>query len=454
MTLDIGLGQRTNDAARMLHADLDPARVVVDEVEPSASAAVWNGAVDHRPALLVHCATTAHVQAAVRAARAHGLLLSVRSGGHDWAGRAIRPGGLVVDLGGMRQVNVRGRTAVVDGGARSIEVAEAADRHGLAAVTGDVGAVGMAGLALGGGYGALNGCFGVAADSLLGAEVVLADGRVVDTDDDPGLLWALRGGGGNFGVVTRLRIRLHVMPAVLAGTFLFPWTQAEQVLTGYGRLMRGSPDDLSAAASVAIGSGGEPVVSVLPTWSGGVGDDESALQQFARLGTSLETRIAAVSPLTLLRRGGGGPPSGQHYALGTRTLPVLGPDAVAALLRGFADRPTPTSRISVHHLHGVAARTPLAAGAFATRHDHFMVNVMARWQRGPDAAHRTWVRRTSASLRDYALPGGYPNVLGPDDVEQADQAYGSNTPRLLAVKSRLDPDGVFAATPLPRVDSL
>lgn len=449
MTVDIEFDQRTTDAARMLGADLDPARVVVDEPELYAASALWNGAIDHRPALVVRCGTTAHVQAAVRAARAHGLPLSVRAGGHDWAGRAIRPGGLVVDLSRMRQVDVRGRTAIVDGGATLRDVAEAADRHGLAAVTGSSGDVGMAGLTIGGGYGPLNGRFGLAADNLLGAEVVLADGRVVDTDSDPGLLWALRGGGGNFGVVTSLRVGLHVVPTVLTATILFPWTQAERVCSGYAHLMRSSRDELGATFGLVTTPDGEPVVSVNPTWSGALDRGDSVIDEFRRLGTPSQSGTAALSPLELLRRGSGRLPGERHYAIGTRTLPVLAPEAVAALLRAFADRTAPRSVISVHHLHGAGARTPLAVGAFAPRHDHFLVDVVASWDPGPGTAHRTWVRRTSASLREFALLGGYPNLLGPDDVEQADHAYGPNTSRLLAVKSRLDPDGVFAATPLP-----
>ncbi|MBE1468703.1 FAD-binding oxidoreductase [Kibdelosporangium phytohabitans] len=244
---------------------IDRARVVADGPELDAAAAVWNGAVSHRPALVVRCETTAEVRHAIRVARESGLPLSVRSGGHDWAGRAIRAGGLVIDLTRMRHVTVSGNVATVAGGATSADVAEAADRQGLAVATGTVGTVGMLGLSLGGGYGPYNGCFGLAADNLLAAEVVLADGRVVQADTE--LLWALRGGGGNFGVVTSADVALHPLAEVLAGSFIYPWEQAEQVLRGYGELLEGAPDALTSTIAVVAGPEG-PTVVVSPTWSG------------------------------------------------------------------------------------------------------------------------------------------------------------------------------------------
>jgi FAD/FMN-containing dehydrogenase len=170
---------------------------------------IWNGAVEHRPALFALCETVEDVQTAVRVARTHGLPLSVRGGGHDWAGRALRHDGLVIDLSLMREVTVDAatNTAQAAGGTTAADVSAAISQHGLAAVTGNVGAVGMAGLLLGGGYGPLTTRFGLALDNLLGAEVALADGRLVaaDTSQNTDLFWALRGGGGNFGVVTSMR---------------------------------------------------------------------------------------------------------------------------------------------------------------------------------------------------------------------------------------------------------
>ena len=197
---------------------------------------VWSPAVRRRPAIIAFCKGPEDVQAAVRAARRHGLPLSVRGGGHDWAGRALRDDGLVIDLTGMRDVAVdpRALVATVAGGARVKDVAAAAGAHGLVAALGLCGTVGMAGLNLGGGYGPLSSAYGLAADNLLGAEIVLADGRRVTTgpDAEPDLFWALRGGGGNFGVVTSLRVRLHPAGDMLAGSFIYNFNEAGAVLRG------------------------------------------------------------------------------------------------------------------------------------------------------------------------------------------------------------------------------
>ena len=203
---------------------------------------IWNKAAETQPALFAVCETSTDVQAAVRSARQHGLSLSVRGGGHSWAGSALCPDGLVIDLSKMRQVVVdpHSRVAIVAGGAKVKDVAAAAGFYGLVAALGNCGEVGMAGLTLGGGYGPLNGQYGLAADNLLGAEVVLADGRRVTTghDEEPELFWAIRGGGGNFGVVTSLRIRLHETRHMLAGGSCIPGARWRQCCPVTRRLRR------------------------------------------------------------------------------------------------------------------------------------------------------------------------------------------------------------------------
>src|SRR6516225_6558631 len=225
---------------------------------------VWNGAIDHQPAVFALCETVEDVQAAVQIARRYDFPLSVRGGGHDWAGRALRHGGLVLDLSRMRQVDVdaAGPVATVAGGAIASDVSGAARPYGLAAVTGNVGAVGMAGFLLAGGYGPLTTRFGLAVDNLLGAEVVLADGRRVwaDATQNSDLFWCLREGGGNFAVVTSMRVRLHPVTEILAGFILFPWTEAEKVLRGHEEIMSSAPDELSVLAGELTGPNGRPAL--------------------------------------------------------------------------------------------------------------------------------------------------------------------------------------------------
>jgi FAD/FMN-containing dehydrogenase len=197
-----------------------------------AARRVWNRTIPHRPAVIVFCQSTTDVEAAVCFARRHRIPFSVRGGGHHWAGAALCPDGLVIDLSRMSQVVVdpESRTATVAGGAKAKAVAAAAGTHGLVAALGNCGGVGMAGLTLGGGYGPLNGLYGLAADNLLGAEVVLADGRRVTTgpDEEPELFWAIRGGGGNFGVVTSMQVQLHETRHMLAGSIVYPLREPSQ----------------------------------------------------------------------------------------------------------------------------------------------------------------------------------------------------------------------------------
>src|ERR1700753_1574472 len=227
--------ERTRAAAELLREQMPADRVVAEPSAVAAASQSWNEQVRTRPALVARCRATSDVQAAVRAARAAGLPLSVLGGGHDWAGSGIREGGLLVDLSTMSEVTVDGDEARVAGGATVSDVLDAARPHGQAAVVGTVGSVGFAGLTLGGGYGTLIGVAGLGVDNLLSAEVVLADGEVVTAgpEEHPDLFWALRGGGGNFGVVTEIRTRLYPLATVTTGMIAFGWDQARSVLPGW-----------------------------------------------------------------------------------------------------------------------------------------------------------------------------------------------------------------------------
>jgi FAD/FMN-containing dehydrogenase len=237
----------------------------------AAATAIWAKPVSRVPLAIVHCRTSEDVQLAIRAARDCDLPLSVRGGGHDWAGRALCDG-IVIDLSGMTGVVVDSdhRTAQISGGARAADVVAVTDPLGLAAVTGSVGAVGMAGLTLGGGYGPLIGRFGLALDNLLAAEVVLADGRVVSAEHDTEeeLFWALRGGGGNFGVVTAMRHCLHNLPSVRSGMLIYPFSEAKAILKRCADLAACLPEGLTFQLGIVAGANGARAVLIVATWCG------------------------------------------------------------------------------------------------------------------------------------------------------------------------------------------
>lgn len=412
---------------------------------------IWNGAVDRRPAVIARCAGDDDVARAVAAAREHDLALSVLGGGHDWAGRALNDGGLVLDLSAMRGVTVDPDTgvAVAQGGATAGDVVAAAGRYGLTPVTGTVKAVGMAGLTLAGGYGPLNGKHGLALDNVLGAKVVLADSQNVIASDteDSDLYWALRGGGGSLGVASAMHYRLHRLESVLAGLLLFPIEQAATVLHGYRELIAEAPDELTVMAGFLGGPDGQPVLFLSPTWSGEPELGKRAIARFERLGTPALAQIAAMPYTAALGLFDQHVVNGRHYAMRTRWLTELDQYTAGTLIAAASSATSPHSALAIHQFHGAATRVPTTATAFAQRDDHLLVEILAAWEPQPSddaGTHRRWADALSDDLADAALPGGYPNLLAPDEPQRVQLAYGPNAKRLLDIRRRYDPDGIFS----------
>jgi FAD/FMN-containing dehydrogenase len=392
----------------------------------------------------------------VLAAKEYGVPLSVRGGGHDWAGRSLSDGGLTIDLSALRRVTVDpvAEVAEVSGGATAADLVAAAHPFGLTAATGTAGSVGMAGLTLGGGYGPLSGRFGLALDNLLSADVVLADGSVVtaDSEREPDRFWALRGGGGNFGLVTSMRVRLHRVPTLLSGMVMYPWDQVETVLAGLSDVLLESPEELTVQSGVLPGPDGKPVVFLSPTWSG---DDtaagERALARLDTLGTPLVSQIAPTTRPERLAAIDAQFPFGRHVEIRPRSVPSLTSGVRDVLSLAGSTLTSPHSAVSVHSLHGAGARVAATDTAFGNRDPHLMIEIIAQWEPGDTRAakHRDWASNLTSALEPDALPGGYPNLLGTDEAAQIAHAYGPNTERVLALKRRFDPDDTFHAIPLP-----
>jgi FAD/FMN-containing dehydrogenase len=418
---------------------------------------LWNGAVRRRPALVVPCLSAAEVQTTLMAARDHGAAVSVRGGGQDWVGRALRDGGLVIDLSGMRTVavDVAAKQATVAGGATAADLCNAIEGSGLAAVTGNSGDIGMAGLVLGGGYGPLQTRFGVASDSLLGVEIVLADGRIVTADaaENSDLFWALRGGGGNFGVVTTMRLRLHTADTLMCGTILYPWDQARDVVRGYGAFLKSAPAELGISLVMTVGPGGEPMLVAAPVWSGDPADAAALMHHLQGFGTPLMSKIVPMTVGGLIASLSEQLPAGRHYEVATRWFDDLSHDVIGALIAGFETRTSPLTRVVLHHFHGAGVEVAPDATAFGMRRKHFTVLIYSAWDAtdAENAAHhQAWTASLSQDLEPLALPGGYGNLLAPESTRQTARAFGDNGTRLRAVKHKFDPDNVFSsAIPLP-----
>ena len=447
------IGRTLNRLSQQLRGHLS----LPGDARYAAASAIWAKPVGRTPRAVVHCRTPDDVQSAIRAARDCELELSVRGGGHDWAGRALCEG-IVIDLSGMRNVTTSRlqRTARISGGARAADVVAKTDPLGLAPVTGSVGAVGMAGLTLGGGYGPLIGRCGLALDNLLAAAVVLADGRVVvaDSKHEPDLFWALRGGGGNFGVVIEMRHRLHELPSVRSAMLIYPFSQARSVLAACADIAACAPAELTAQLGLVVGSDGAPVVMIVPTWCGRPQEGEARLAPFLKLGTLIAGSVDTMPLATALRMFDPYLAHGQPTFMETCWLPALdngGIDAFIAAMEGAVSR---GCAIFTHEFRGAAARVPADATAFGLRREHVLVEILATWddRAGPQEGqrHRRWATATRHSFDAMALPGGYPNLLGEGDRDRVAASFGGNAGRLIEVKRRYDPDNVFrSAIPLP-----
>ncbi|MFF8841645.1 FAD-binding oxidoreductase [Streptomyces sp. NPDC015127] len=412
--------------------------------------AVWNGLIDHRPALIARCSGAADVVRAVAFAREHDLLVSVRGGGHNIAGKAVCTGGLMIDLSPMRGVDVDPErcTARVEGGATLKELDRATQASGLATTAGVVTHTGVAGLTLGGGVGRLARRYGLACDNLLAAEVVTADGRVVraDASENADLFWGLRGAGANFGVTTSFEFQLHrVGPEVLGGVVVHPLKTAKDALRFYGEYSLSAPDDLSADAIFLTSPDGDPMLAISVCYVGSVEEGERVLQPLRQFGPPLVDDIGPVAYTELQAAADAFFPTGLDYYWKSHFLERIADETVEATVDHFAGAPSPRSLIVFQQYGGAVSRVDPSATAFRPRnaqYDNFAASI---WT-GPGEQLRTqtqWVRRWWDMVSPFALEAEYVNNLGDVGEERVRAAYGGNYERLVSLKNTYDPANFF-----------
>jgi FAD/FMN-containing dehydrogenase len=409
---------------------------------------VFNGMIDRYPQLIVRCVDVAGVIASVNFAREQGLTLSVRGGGHNVAGFAVNDGGLVVDLSAMKGIAVdpARRTVVAQPGLTLGELDRATQEYGLAVPLGIVSMTGIAGLTLGGGIGWLNGKHGLACDNLLAAEVVTADGRLltVSTAEHDDLFWGLRGGGGNFGVVTSFTYQLHPVGPVLGGGVMYPPARACEALRFYQEFAGACPDELTTMASVGADPDGRPVVAVAVCYCGPLAAGERAVRPLRAFGPLVADDIQLIAYCALQSRADAGFPLGrQHYWKGGR-LAHLDDEAIETLLDLVAKDPPPPYGIGLQQVHGVASRVDPAATAFPHRGQWYDFLVLAQW--ADPALSVQNIERTRAffaAMQPFLEGGVYVNNLGTAEDDRVRAAYGGNYERLLALKNRYDPTNLF-----------
>jgi FAD/FMN-containing dehydrogenase len=413
---------------------------------------IWNRTIDRRPALIARCADPDDVAAGVRFAREHDLLLSVRGGGHNVTGHAVCAGGLMLDLSPMKAARVDPARRVVAAGPGLTwgELDTATQRHGLATTGGIISTTGVAGLTLGGGHGWLMRRHGLACDNLASVEIVTADGvpRRASDDEDPALFWGVRGGGGNFGVVTSFEFRLHPLGTILGGLLLHPLGRARDVLALYRDFAPTAPDALTVGILITTWFDGAPVIAIALCYSGAPDAGERAVAPLRRLGAPI---LDTVRPMTYgelqTMFDATNPPGAWYYRTGYLDGGTFASPAFVDALLAHCEFPTPSplSRIFIEHLGGAMGRVPVEATAFTHRAAPFDLIVIAGGYRAEEAeANVRWARATTDAMRPFMSGAAYVNYLGADATADAVRAaYGPAWERLVALKDRYDPTNLF-----------
>jgi FAD/FMN-containing dehydrogenase len=422
--------------------------------------AVWNGTVDRRPRLIARCIGTSDVVAAVRLARDRGLAIAIRGGGHNVAGTAVCDDGVVIDLSAMRAVRVDpgSRRAWVQGGALWGDVDHETQAHGLATTGGIVSHTGVAGLTLGGGVGWLMRKHGLTVDNLLAADVVTADGKLLRASEDehPDLFWALRGGGGNFGVVTSFEFRLHpVGPTVLAGPILWDAADAGEVLRFYRDFVRDAPDELGTvvrfgtAPALPVIPGDlhwRPVLIVGTCYAGPIEDGERTLRPLRAARSPLLDLVGPAPYVGFQSALDSTVVHGWNYYWKSTHLPELSDDLIDVIAGHAFSCSSARSYAAMFHLKGVVSRVAEGCTAFGNRKASHAITLDAVWQPGEDFGERdtAWARGFFAALGRFRQ-GVYVNFLGGDESpDRVREAYGESVyDRLVDVKTRYDPDNAF-----------
>lgn len=419
---------------------------------------IWNAMIDRRPAGVVHCATADDVAHAIRFAREQRLELSIRGAGHNIAGNAVCEGGVMIDLSAMNTVRIDAdkKRAYVGPGATLADFDEIAQKHGLATPVGINSTTGISGLTLGGGFGWLTRKYGMTVDNLVSADLITAAGDKLKLSkaENPDLFWAIRGGGGNFGVVTQYEFQLHpVGPEILAGLIVFPIAQAKQVLQKYREFVASAPEELNVwvvlrqappLPFLPADVHGKGVIVLPMFYAGDTREGERLIAPLRKFGDAYGEHIGAMpyvdwqkafDPLLT--------PGARNYWK-SHNFTELKDEAIDTVIQFATMLPSPQCEIFIGLIAGAANRVPGDATAWSGRDAKFVMNVHARWDEAKqDQACIDWARTFFAASKPYASAGAYVNFMTADESDRVAAAYGANYPRLASIKKRYDPDNVF-----------
>ena len=427
-----------------------------DRAYPEART-IWNAMVARNPGLIARCADVADVQAAVRAAAGHGIAPAVRCGGHSLAGFSTCEGGLVIDLSRMREVSVdaEARRARAAGGCLLGSIDGATQKAGLIFPAGVVSHTGASGLILGGGTGWLTRLLGLSCDNVEGFALVTADGSAIraNRQENPDLFWALRGGGGNFGIVTEFELKLHPLTSVMIGNGLCASDEIFNVMRYWREFMPGAPDELKwnvnlrlapAAAGMPREVVGRPALSQTVVWFGEDERGRKLIDHIFSLGQPVALTRDTIPFLTLQTMADAEFPHGRRYYTKSGYFKMLTDDSIAQMIGALDVVPPGNTQIELAYLGGAAGRVDAGETAFGDRSAPFIMNLLADWtDAADDAANMAWVRQLFAKLRPAMKPGVYVNFMSGDEQDRVPEAYSERWERMVAVKSHYDPHNLF-----------
>ncbi len=401
--------------------------------------------------MIVRCKNSDDVARSIAFAKDHELVLAVRGGGHNVSGNAVCDGGLVIDLSSMKEIQVDSerRSATVQGGVTFRELDPKTQQFGLATTGGIVSNTGVAGYTLGGGLGFLMRKHGLACDNLMEAEVVTADGRVLNANvhENPDLFWGLRGGGGNFGAVTSFTFRLHPVEKILFGPVIHPLPRAREVFRFYRKFIEGAPDELQAYAGMLRSPEGVPVVAIIAAYFGPIDEGEKALRPLREFGPPLADQIQRIAYVDHRALFDAYYPSGLRNYWKSNIIAQLSDEAIDSMVRLFERAPVPLPGLALETLGGAVARIGRDETAFDHRDAPCSLIITDAWKdAAEDAIHVSWVREVWEATRPFSSGGVYVNYLQAERDEGRDRveaAYGTKYERLVALKRKYDPENLF-----------
>ena len=430
--------------------------ILPDDCGYDDARAIFNSMIDKHPALIARCAGVSDVINSVKFARAHDLLAAVRGGGHSFPGNSVCDDGLVIDLSLMKSVRVdpKKRTVRAEGGVKWWELDQETQAFGLATTGGTVSTTGIAGLTLGGGVGWIARKHGLSVDNLLSADVVTADGRllVASATENDDLFWGLRGGSGNFGVVTSFEYQLHpVGPVVLAGPLVYPLEKAKEVLRFYQEFISDVPDELMTTAGFANSPEGEPAVVIIVCYTGPIDEGEKLLEPLRELDSPLEDQVCPMAYTKVQTMLDQDAPWGIRNYIKTSFMKAIDDDAAQMLADRFKRAPSRYTVVTLFQLGGAVSRVDKQDTAFYHRDAGYHAFLSTAWEDAADDERNIrWMRDTWSAMQRFASGGVYVNEMGDEQesIERVKEAYGPTTyQRLVSLKNKYDPTNFFRLNP-------